>query len=724
MFLFYEDRKRKKPRKPKSLLPRNDSNIYGRTKEIEAIVQALLGKSGENVGGVLVSGTAGVGKSAVAIQAGHRLKKELKGSVKFCFLRGVNKDGVLREILNLCVPVRHQRIEYPRHFLLNWCRRFGNQKYELVLIIDNAEDALDDDHSLLNLLSEMRMYSDGRIKFLVTSRLSDIETADAVSNIQFSEIHLVPLDVRESIKVLKNVANWTSDTDTDTEVKLGEIAEICGNIPFELRIAGSLLAEGYPCDRLKKKLKQNPAKTLGREEMMEIAFEKLDNSLKRALVSLSVFPWSFKTEAAEAILGENCDADLLVTKLKKRSLIEKQDDRYLIHSLPRSYAIQVGQKKEFCQILSDGNQGFLRHFLSLILSNARKYWGKDTCKESFILFNEERINLESTLSKIANQEEIQNCSEMEAVMNECQQVAPYIEYCVHFKLYEKFLRGLLSRSQGEITKQVEILCLLYHEKRKYSCNYKQKSEDLILKAQELHDKNPSLFDQERLSKACYLNHYGRYLSEDRNERKQAQPLLKQAISIYEERDSSFDIGRIYVQMGHNLKHGERCEEALNSYTEALRFRSSYYGKHILTAFAHKDVADYHFRLENFLKAEESYNEAIQLLKDIEMDRQKEAVSVYRNYGKCCEKRGKINEAREVLEMGRDIAADTIKGSVRVKVEVNTSLAVLLYRKYPEEVNRANQLCREVFEMSKELEMDEWPESTELDTFCKRNDTCG
>ena len=88
------------------------------------------------------------------------------------------------------------------------------------------------------------------------------------------------------------------------------------------------------------------------------------------------------------------------------------------------------------------------------------------------------------------------------------------------------------------------------------------------------------------------------------------------------------------------------------------------------------------------------------------------------------KRGKINEAREVLEMGRDIAADTIKGSVRVKVEVNTSLAVLLYRKYPEEVNRANQLCREVFEMSKELEMDEWPESTELDTFCKRNDTCG
>ena len=55
---------------------------------------------------------------------------------------------------------------------------------------------------------------------------------------------------------------------------------------------------------------------------------------------------------------------------------------------------QVGKKEEFFQILSDGKHGFLRYFLSLILSNARKYWGKDTFKESFILFNEESINLE------------------------------------------------------------------------------------------------------------------------------------------------------------------------------------------------------------------------------------------------------------------------------------------------------------------------------------------
>ena len=430
--------------KQKSELPEKDVNIQGRKKEIDDIVQVLSRERDKVVAGVLVSGTAGVGKSTVAIQAGYRLKNEFEAIVRFCSLGGAYKgrseeNGALREILNVCVPGHQQGSEYPKYVLLNWCRRLD---YELVLIVDNAEDAVGDrgDYTFLNLVSDMRMCSDCRIKFLVTSRRWDI--AGAVSNIQFVNMSLGPLDVKESIEVLKNGAHLSSDTDTETEVKLREIAELCENIPLALRLAGPLLAEEseYTFEGLKKKLEQNPAKTLGAEKMMEIAFEKLDDSLKRALVRLSVFPQSFKRDAAEAILGDTCAADL--TNLKKRCLIQKQDDRYLIHLLIRSYAKQVGKKEEFCQILSDGKHGFLRHFLSLILNNAKKYWGKDTCKESFILFNEERINLESTLREVAGQKEIQDCSEMEAVMNECQQVAPYIEYCVHFQLYDKFLRGL------------------------------------------------------------------------------------------------------------------------------------------------------------------------------------------------------------------------------------------------------------------------------------------
>ena len=80
--------------------------------------------------------------------------------------------------------------------------------------------------------------------------------------------------------------------------------------------------------------------------------------------------------------------------------------------LIRSYAKQVWQTGRILPDLFDGRHGFLRRFLSMILRNAiKEILGepKDTCKESFILFNKERTNLESTLRGVAGQKEIHHC---------------------------------------------------------------------------------------------------------------------------------------------------------------------------------------------------------------------------------------------------------------------------------------------------------------------------
>ena len=287
----------------------------------------------------------------------------------------------------------------------------------------------------------------------------------------------------------------TTLADPETTAKLRKIAGLCENIPLALRLAAPFLAEEseYTFEELKQKLEQNPGRTLSAKPIMEIAFEKLDKSSQRALVSLSVFPQSFKRDAAKAILGDNC-ADAL-TNLKKRCLIQKQGDRYLIHLLIRGYAKQIGEIDQFRQILVDGKEGYLKHLLTLILRNAQKYWGKDTCKESFQLFNEERINIEYILQQVAGgQEKVQNCKELEDVVDACGQVAPYIEDSMPFKLYDDFLNGLLqfSRIQGDITKQVEILFLLYDESRRQGGDM-EKSKNLIVQAVKLHDDNLHLF---------------------------------------------------------------------------------------------------------------------------------------------------------------------------------------------------------------------------------------
>ena len=719
----------------RSELPEKEPHIYGREKEIDDIVQALLEKSCKTVAGFLVTGTAGVGKSTVAIQAGYRLKDEFGAIVKYCSLRGAYKgnrevESVVREILNVCVPGNYQGTEYPKHVLLNWCRQLDN---EMILIIDNVEDVVEghDKDWFLNLLSDMRMRSVCKMKFLITSSL-DVETVGTASNVLLSKLDLGPLDVEESIEILKISANLRSNTDTETKAKLHQIAEICENIPLALRLAGPLLAveSEYTFDGLKHKLGQNPGRTLGVKPIMEIAFEKLDESLQHALVHLSVFPQSFKRDAAEAILGDDCAEAL--TNLKKRCLIQKQDDRYLIHLLIRGYAKQIGQRDEFRQILVDGKQGYLKHFLTLILRNSQIYWGKDTCKESFQLFNEERINIEYILQEVAGGlEKVQNCKELEDVVDACGQVAPYIEDCVPFKLYGDFLNGLLhfSRIQRKKIKQVEILFLLYDESRRQGGDMK-KSKDLIDQAVKLYNENLHLFEQNKLSKAFCLSHFGRYLSQDNNSREKAERLLKQALSIVEkegdEHASIFDISRVLSQMGPIARPGKdkkvkrqkkaderRSKEALTYFQKALHFRRSHYGEHVVTALAHKDLAGHYLAMEDFCKAKENYEAAVQIFGGMGMMKQKEAIPTYKNFATCYEKIGRIDQARRLFEMGSEVAENTIEGNHKWKVEINTNLALLLYKKCPDEVRKAKELAKNVFSMAKELKMEKWIHRDEL-----------
>ena len=68
--------------------------MHGHRKEVDNIVEALTRKTRTPAAGVLVSGAARIGKSTVAVQAGHRLKNEFKDIVKFCSLRGAYKRVV------------------------------------------------------------------------------------------------------------------------------------------------------------------------------------------------------------------------------------------------------------------------------------------------------------------------------------------------------------------------------------------------------------------------------------------------------------------------------------------------------------------------------------------------------------------------------------------------------------------------------------------------------
>ena len=533
------------------------------------------------------------------------------------------------------------------------------------------------------------------------------------------------------MKLPTNGAQLTSNNDPKTEFKLSKTAELCENNPLALRLAGPLLAEEsvYTFEELQQNLEQNPVQTLGIMPMMKIAFEQLDQNLQRALVCLSVFPRSFKKDAAETVLDNDCAEAL--TNLKKRCLIQKQGDRYLIHLLIRSYTKQIGEERqEFGQILADGKQYCLRHFLSLLLRNAQNYWGKDTCEECLKLFNEERVNLEFTLKEVAGgKKNVQNSKELEGVVNACGQVAPYIDGCVPFKLSVDFGYGVLQFSKGKknVTKQVEILCFLYDAERRRGGDMEQ-SKDLIDEAFKLYKSNPQLFEQNSLSEALFLSQYGRYLSQDLDRRDEAQPFLQKALAIISketvEHASTFGKGRVLGQMGHNARLGKRDndnlpKEALNYFQRALNFHQYHYGEHVVTALAHKDLAGIYMSVDDFAKAEENYDAAVRMFECLGMMKKKEVIPTFKNFARCCKKSGKIDEARRKFEMAIEVADTTIEGNHKWKVEINTNLALILYKNYPNEVYKAEELSKDVFHVAKKLKMVNWHQSEKLKTFYKK-----
>jgi len=693
-------------------LPDKPRNVHGHEKELAEIVDNLI--TDREVAVILVSGTAGIGKTTVATLATYRLRDAGK-NVRFCDLLGAcaSEDEMVRAILFDCDSCHQQTNIKPKHVLLQWCRRLQS---ETIVVLDNVEDVLAQDslkETFTKLLGEMRKYTPQKnlIKFLITSRHSDVNSLTTILNV--TPIQVGPLNEEESIQILKDRAGLTSVLDPETLEKFKKVAALCERIPLALHLAGPLLSSDsdYSFQELIQGLDENSTKTLELERMMGIAFDQLDETLQHALVRLSVFVRSFDKEAAKALLGDKCPE--MLRNLRRRSLIEKQHNRYHLHLLIRDYAGQKGSD-DLCQILVQGRESFLKHFLALILKNTRTYWQKDGCRRSLDLFDVERLNFEHALKMVSSAEKFEDSRELESVVNDCWLVAPYIGDCVPFELHEHFLNGLLklAQSQGKIIHEVEISCLLYDEGRKRAGAKQQLVHDRAIK---LHDENDHLFEQNGLSEVFYLSHYGRYLSQDCDRREDAQPFLKKALSIYEKEKlaSTFDKARILGQMGHNAKELGRPQEALKNHCEALKFRQDHYGDHVLTAFAHKDLADYYLSVNELKEAEENYNNAIHILEDMKIAEHK-SVRIFSNLGICLQKSGKFEKSRGTYQTGSDIADKTIEGNHKWKVMIKTNLALLLYSNYHEEVSTADKIAKEVLQMAKELGLKSWTGKEKLE----------
>ena len=676
---------------PDSYLPDEVTNVFGRDEQIKEVSEVI--QSGREAA-VVITGGPGFGKTTVAIKAACKLVQEHGKSVMFCDLTSIKTSRDVETLMLLtCSHGNHTSPDNPQQWLFNWSKQL---KLSVTFVLDNADDVMDRDcEEFLKFLSVIRTFSRKKVTFIITCRREFGE-----SIMQSRIVRLGQLPSEEAKLVL-----WSRMTNPDSFKrclsKEEQLIKLCGYVPLALCVAGSLLSKGvYTEDELVMQLEKEPTAVLqsNRRPTKETSVEKsinismvaLDTYEKQALILLSSFPGSFNDEAAKFLIRKKCyttagdQASSILFELIDRSLLEKPSfQRYQVHSLIKAFSRKFS-RENYPNLLIEGEKLACVHFISRIDNNAKQYWSKDTCKAAIDSFTEERHNFEHFLQlciqEMQNQEHtmVEICK---TFFDDFPQKCMYLEKCLQPRFYLQILESLLTSPEPNIqqpVKRVELLCLLGHEMWKKG--EKSKYINCMKKANQLFSEHEHEFKTQALSEVFYRRSYARYLSMRYG--KGSDMEYKTALRICEEKYPDHpETAATLMLAGRYEKRRHNYPDAVDKYNRARDIFETQLGLHFMTAQCYKEIADFFFfgRTGHSLHVTlEYYQKALDMMRELEMDDQKESILMLKSYGKCQISNGNFEKGEKLLLKAESVAERELEENHRWKVLVKTEQA-LFYR---------------------------------------------
>ncbi|MFD0340874.1 BTAD domain-containing putative transcriptional regulator [Streptomyces sp. NPDC127117] len=348
---------------PTDLLPRAPRGFQGRTAELAALSRAAAGEAPV----CLVTGPAGVGKTALALQWAHRNQAAFPDGRLFADLRGFSDTGepalidVLREFL-LALGVAPRRVPESVAAAAALFRSLTDRR-RLLVVLDNAR------HS-----ATVRPLLPGGTDCvtLVTSRhrLEGLIASDAARP--------VPLDVLEppdSTALLAGVLG--EDRVLAEPVAARRLAELCGGLPLALRVTAARLA-GRPtwtlaglADELadeRSRLTFLDVDDTGVSAALRLTVQQLPQDAVHQLARLGHHPGShFDPYTAAALAGTDpVVATAALERLAAAHLVtETGPGRWILHDLVRLYAHGMDPEGG-----PDALIGVLDHYIATALAAA------------------------------------------------------------------------------------------------------------------------------------------------------------------------------------------------------------------------------------------------------------------------------------------------------------------------------------------------------------------
>ncbi|MEU4557490.1 helix-turn-helix domain-containing protein [Actinoplanes sp. NPDC023936] len=315
-------------------LPRPVPDFTGRNRELAQLTRVAAAAQPASTAApvVTVSGTAGAGKTTLAVQAAHALGTAFTGGTLFVDLRGMDArppdaTETLARLLN-ALGVQDGAIPADGTGRAGMYRELLHRRRVLVVLDNVADEA-----QVRPLLP-----GPGPSLTVITSRrlLAGLEGVHRVN--------LTQLPAEDAATLLRRIIG---DREPDA---VGEVAELCGRLPLALRIAGNRLMSRprwtvrHLADRLsdeRRRLDQLIAGDLRIAAAFSLSYTQLSPPARRLFRRLSLAPVT-DFDARQAGSLDPADPGSIedaLDELVELSLLQAHvDGRYRFHNLIRLFA--------------------------------------------------------------------------------------------------------------------------------------------------------------------------------------------------------------------------------------------------------------------------------------------------------------------------------------------------------------------------------------------------
>ncbi|ANB04104.1 hypothetical protein SAM40697_6784 [Streptomyces ambofaciens] len=327
-----------------NFLPYDAPDFSGRTAELAQLLDERPGAGGP-VTVSLIDGMAGIGKTALAVHAGHRLAQRYPDGQLFVDLQAHTAQRAPLDAGSALGVLLRQLGVAPERIPPSAAERAGLWRAELadrrvLVILDNAAGT-----------DQVRPFLPGttRSLLLVTSRrrLTGLDGAACLS--------LDPLPAADAIGLFTRIVGKRVDEEPLAAL---DILHLCGFLPLAVRIAAARLrhrprwSAAHLADRLRdqrRRLAELSTTERGVAAAFAMSYQQLDAEQRRMFRLLGLHPGpDADGRAAAALAGVAPErAERLLEELLDAHMVRQHEaGRYTFHDLLRRYAHTLAEDEE------------------------------------------------------------------------------------------------------------------------------------------------------------------------------------------------------------------------------------------------------------------------------------------------------------------------------------------------------------------------------------------